>query len=78
MLIYGIVLTLISLSTALWPRKRAEAVEARIAEGGDAFFEEQRSYQAYPWLRDPKRLRIAGIIGVVSGLTICGLQLYRS
>jgi hypothetical protein len=63
---------------ALWPGKRAAAVEARIAEGGDAFFEEQRSYRAYPWLRDPKRLRIAGIIGTVCGLIFCSLELYRS
>jgi hypothetical protein len=76
-LIYGIIMTLACLSLALWPRKRAQAVEARITEGNDAFLEEQRTYQSYPWLRDPKRLRIAGIIGTACGLLFCGLEIYR-
>lgn len=77
MLIYGIIITLSCLSMALWPHKRADAVEVRVAKGDDDFFEEQRSYQAYPWLRDPKRLRIAGIVGTACGLIVCGLELYR-
>lgn len=77
MLIYGIVMTLSCLSLALWPHKRAQTVETRIAQGDDEFFEEQRSYQAYPWLRDPKRLRIAGVVGTVCGLIFCALELYR-
>jgi len=77
LLIYGIVITLCWLSLALWPHKRVQTVETRIAQGDDEFFEEQRTYQAYPWLRDPKRLRIAGIIGSVCGLIFCALELYR-
>ena len=76
MLIYGIGMTIICLSLALRPHKRAQAVEARIARSGDDFFEEQRSYDAYPWLRDPKRLRILGIVGTIGGLTVCALELY--
>jgi len=78
LLIYGIVVTLICLSLALWPHKRAQTVESRIAQGGDEFFEEQRSYDAYPWLRDPKRLRIFGIVGTICGLIVCALELYRT
>jgi len=77
LLTYGIIMTLSCLSLALWPHKRAHTVEARIAQGDDQFFEEQRSYQAYPWLHDPKRLRIAGIVGTLCGLIFCALELYR-
>lgn len=77
MIIYYIIMTMSCLSMALWPHKRAEAVEARIAKGDDTFFEEQRSYEAYPWLRDPRRLRIAGIVGTVFGVIVCGLELSR-
>jgi hypothetical protein len=45
--------------------------------GDDAFFEEQRTYRSYPWLSDPKRLRIAGVIGTICGLLLCGLEIYR-
>ena len=78
MLIYGIVMTIICLSLALRPHKRAQAVEARIAQGRGDFFEEQRTYDAYPWLRDPKRLRILGIVGTIGGLTVCAVELYRA
>ena len=77
MLIYSIVATALCLTTALWPRRRTDAVEARIARGEDTFFEEQRSYQAYPWLRDPVRVRIVGIVGTVCGLIACALAIYR-
>ena len=76
MLLYGIILTLSSLVPALWPDRRSQAVETRIARGGDQFFEEQRTYQAYPSMRDPKRIRIAGIIGTVCGVIFCALQIY--
>lgn len=78
MLIYGIVVTLSFLWLALRPDRRSKAIEARIAQGNDAFFEEQRSYQAYPCMRNRKHLRIVGIIGTVCGLILCGLELYRS
>jgi len=77
MLIFGIVITLSSMMAAFWPDRRASAVEERIAKGDDRFFEEQRTYQAYPSMRDPKRIRIVGIIGTVFGLIFCALQLYR-
>ena len=77
MLIYGIVLTLVCLATLLWPDRRAAWIERRIAEGDNRFFEEQRSYEAYPWLRDRRRIRVVGAIGTVFGLAFCILQFYR-
>lgn len=77
MLIYGIIITLVSMVSVFWPERRAAAVEERIAKGDDRIFEEQRAYQAYPWMRDPKRIRIVGIIGTVCGLLFCFLQIYR-
>jgi hypothetical protein len=77
MLVYFIVATLGCLSLALWPHRQARAVEARIKEGDDDYFEEQRTYQAYPWLRDPKRLRVAGVVGTMCGLIACALEISR-
>jgi hypothetical protein len=77
MLIFGIVITLVSFCTFLWPNQRVRAVEKRIAQGDDHFFEEQRSYRAYPYLRSANRVRIAGSIGTLCGLMFCALQFYR-
>lgn len=77
MLIYGIFIAVAGLSLALWPHRRAQAVERRIAEGGDHFFEEQRSYRAYPWMHNQRHLRIAGIVCAVCGLIVCALEFLR-
>jgi hypothetical protein len=77
MLLYGIIFTLPCLIMVIWPDRHARAVEKRVAEGDDRFFEEQRSYRAYPSTRNPRRIRIAGIIGTVCGLIFCASQLYR-
>ena len=77
MLIYGILLTLTGLSMALWPTRRTDAVEKRILEGDDSFFEEQRSYRAYPFLRDPQWVRRVGVLTVIGGILMCLLTLYR-
>lgn len=77
MLIYFMLLTLAGLSSALWPSRRARAVEKRMLEGDDRYFEEQRSYRSYPWLRDPRRIRVIGIITTVIGLIACVVIVYR-
>ena len=77
MLLYGIILTLPCLIMAIWPNRQAQAVKKRVAQGDDRFFEEQRTYQAYPSLKDPKRIRIAGIVGTICGIIFCAMQVYR-
>lgn len=77
MLIYGIIITLSGLSLALWPNRRARAVETRIAQGDDSYFEEQRAYNAYPWLRNPRRLRIAGFVSTAGGLIVCAIEFWH-
>lgn len=76
-LIYGIFLTLTCLAMVLWPRRKARAVEQRITEGVDRFFEEQRTYRAYPSARDPKRIRLMAAIGTVGGLIVFAMAIYR-
>jgi hypothetical protein len=78
MLMYGVILTLPCISMLLWPGRHASKVEERIKEGNDQYFEEQRAYRSYPFLRDVKRIRLAGAVGTVCGLTFCAIQLYQS
>ena len=77
MLLYGIMATLPCLAMLLWPHRQARFVEKRMAEGDNRFFEEQRTYESYPWMRDPKRIRIVGAVGTLSGIIFCVMQLYR-
>lgn len=77
MYIFGVLIALINLPLALWPHRQVHSVEARIAEGGDQFFEEQRAYQAYPWMRNPKRIRLFGVFGVIGGIAICVLTFFH-
>jgi hypothetical protein len=77
MLFYGFWITLVGLSMALWPTRRTEAVEKRIAQGDDGFFEERRTYRAYPYLRDPRRIRLLGILCAIGGPILCLSVIYR-
>lgn len=77
MLIYGILLTLPCLAMLLWPGRQASIIEKRIKAGDNQYFEEQRTYRAYPFLRDPKRIRLAGAVGTVCGLIFCAIQIYQ-
>jgi hypothetical protein len=77
MLTYAVLITLSSFVAAVWPDRQARAVEKRITQGGDRFFEEQRSYQAYPILRDRRYIRRMGIFGTLAGLTLCAVQMFR-
>ena len=54
----------------LWPERRAGQVERRIAEGDDRHFEEQRTYAAYPKLRDPRAIRRTGQVLIACGLVL--------
>jgi hypothetical protein len=78
MLIYGVFITLLCLAMLLWPNRKARAVEDRIASGEDRYFEEQRTYRAYPFLLAPQRIRLAGAIGTVAGIIVCVLAIYPS
>jgi len=50
----------------------ARRVRDRMAEGGDRFFEEQRTYRAYPGLADPRRIRIKGWALMLVGMLVGG------
>ena len=77
MLIYGFLLTLVSASMLLWPNRRARAVEQRIGAGDDSYFEEQRTYRAYPFLAQPRPIRIAGAVGTACSLGVCLIEIFR-
>jgi hypothetical protein len=61
----------------LWPRRHVQRIEDRIQTGGDQFFEEQKTYRAYPFLRNPSRVRLVGAIGTICGLIAVAISLYR-
>ena len=65
MLVYGIILTLPCIMMLLFPGRQVQAVEKRIAAGDDRFFEEQRTYQSYRYLRSAKAIRALGAVGTI-------------
>ena len=69
--------TLGCLAMFLWPNRRAQAIEERIKAGDDRSFEEQRTYRAYPYLRNPRRIRLIGAVGTVCGLAVIAMEIYR-
>ena len=77
MLIYGIIVTLPFLAMLLWPGRQASKVEGRIKKGDDQYFEEQRTYRAYPSLRDAKCIRLVGALGSALGLIFCVIEIFR-
>jgi hypothetical protein len=77
MLFFSIMLTLFSASLLFWPNRKAQARQQRIEAGDDRYFEEQRSYRAYPWLGRPKRIRFAGAVGTACGLVVSLVQIFR-
>jgi hypothetical protein len=70
-------LTLGSFAMFLRPERQARRVKARMESGEDRFFEERRAYRAYPSLREPRRIRIAGGVGTVLGLILCAMEVWR-
>jgi len=45
-------------------------VERRIEKGDDRFFEEQRSYRAYPGWKKVQNRRVLGIFLLCAGITL--------
>ena len=56
--------------------QRADWVKERMAKGGESFFEEQRTYRAYPGLFDPRTIRVWGATVFVLGLIGCVLAYF--
>jgi hypothetical protein len=67
----------LGLAMILWPQKWTAPIDKRMAEGGDRFLDEQRSYAAYPWLRSTKVRRRWGLVLLIGGLAGIVLQLAR-
>lgn len=63
-------------SLVLWPSRHVAAVERRMAEGDDSYFEEQRSYREWAFLRDPKRLRLMGVAGILACLLGLAIDIF--
>ena len=78
MLLYGIIVTLPCLLMAIWPARQAKAIAERLASGDDRFFEEQRTYRAYPWMRNVRHIRMVGIVGTLCGVLFCLIQVIRA
>ena len=78
MLIYGLILTIPCVLMLMFPDRIARRTEQRITEGGDRFFEEQRTYLSYPLLRLAKTIRIFGAIGTLCGVALCIMQIYET
>lgn len=76
MLLYGLILTLPCIAMLIFPNRQVRRVEERIAAGDDRFFEEQRTYQSYPYLRSARAIRAIGAVGTICGVAFCALQIY--
>lgn len=51
---------LLGMVNLLYPRWSIRWIEARMAAGDDRFLDEQRTYAAYPWIRDARLVRLSG------------------
>ncbi|WP_404369129.1 hypothetical protein AB5I39_16115 [Sphingomonas sp. MMS24-J45] len=76
MLFYGVLITLPCIMMLLFPRRHVQAVEKRIAAGDDRYFEEQRTYQSYRYLRSAKAIRALGAVGTICGVGFCLMQIF--
>jgi hypothetical protein len=70
----GILAILFGLASFFGAGRWADAVKKRMREGGDEYFEEQRSYRSYPHLHDPKWIRIGGLVMIAVGVLDCALH----
>jgi hypothetical protein len=57
--------------------RAAADVSERAAQGDDRFFEEQRSYRAYPFLGSQLYYRIGGAIGAILFAALCAHEFWR-
>lgn len=62
---------------ALRPQDAVARIKRRMSEGSDHFYEEQRSYAAYPWLRDVSATRRRGWLLIIASLVGLISQLHR-
>lgn len=53
-------LAVIGLVNLLFPQWSVRMIEKRMREGDDRFLDEQRFYQAYPWKRNVRLVRLSG------------------
>ena len=74
LMIVGWVAVALGIVTFWRAEQTARQVREQMADGEDRFFEEQRSYRAYPFQADPKKLRVIGILLMLMG--IAALALY--
>jgi hypothetical protein len=61
LLFVSLVAFVIGAWSAAFPERRTARTKAHMTAGDDRHFEEQRAYQSYPSLRDPKIVRRNGI-----------------
>lgn len=73
-MIFGILIIFSGLGPLFRAQHIIKAVDQRIEQGDDRYFEEQRSYRAYPPIRNPNLIRLGGAALVAMGLTICALD----
>jgi hypothetical protein len=77
-MILGLFLIAANLGLLLRPDRRTAHIRERMAAGDDRWFEEQRSYRAYPGLHDFRWVRITGVVGVACGVALCALSYFRT
>lgn len=70
-------IVLAGLWSILYANREAKAVERRMEEGDDRYFEEQRFYRAYRSSRDPKWIRRKGAVVVILGLAVAVLHILK-
>lgn len=71
-----ILLTAPTIMALVWlftPQWQARHIERRMRAGDDRYLDEQRSYRAYPWQRNPQVLRIAGAVLLLMEAVYLGL-----
>jgi hypothetical protein len=73
-MLHGAILIIIGILAVLEAQRRVRGVEARMAEGDDTYFEEQRTYRSYPRLRSPWFYRGMGLWTVAAGIVLCLLD----
>ena len=70
---YGAIF-LTGVATFLTADRQRKHVEHRMVDGDDRYFEEQRTYQTYPRLRNPVVIRRWGVFIMVGAIVLAGLN----
>lgn len=69
--------TITALVLLVAPQWQTRHIERRMRAGDDRYLDEQRSYQAYPWQRNPKVLRVTGAVLLVMEAAYLGLSWFN-